>query len=79
MSDISPTSDTAKDPAEIYALVRERFAPMVRFGGPLYAGIYTTEGISGSLYVGEQNKWLWVPETAQVALARKTHSYLSSK
>ena len=63
MSDISPTSVTAKDPAEIYRLLRERFAPMACFGGPLYAGIYTREGISGGLYVGQQNKWLWVPET----------------
>ena len=43
--------------------LRERFAPMACFGGPLYAGIYTREGISGGLYVGQQNKWLWVPET----------------
>ena len=63
MSDISPTSGTAKDPAEIYRLVRERFAPMARFGGPLYAGIYSSHGISGGLYVGELNQWLWVPET----------------
>ena len=79
MSDIAPTSGTAKASVEIYRLLRERFAPMARFGGPLYAGIYTSEGISGGLYVGEQNKWLWVPETAgrdafisdeQVAAAR---------
>ena len=63
MSDISPTSGTAKDLAEIYRLVRERFAPMARFGGPLYAGIYSSHGISGGLYVGELNQWLWVPET----------------
>ena len=65
MSDISPASGTAKDPAEVYRLVRERFAPMARFAGPLYAGIYTSAGISGSLYVGELNQWLWVswPET----------------
>src|SRR6516164_6496238 len=63
MSDISPTSGTAKAPAEIYRLLRERFAPMARFGGPLYAGIYTSQGISGGLYVGELNQWLWVPET----------------
>jgi len=62
MSDISPTSGTAKDPAEIYRLVRERFAPMARFGGPLYAGIYSSHEISGGLYVGEL-QWLWVPET----------------
>ena len=62
MSDISPTSGTAKDLAEIYRLVRERFAPMARFGGPLYAGIYSSHGISGGLYVGEL-QWLWVPET----------------
>ena len=50
MSDISPASGTAKDPAEIYRLLRERFAPMACFGGPLYAWIYTREGISGGLY-----------------------------
>ena len=52
MSDISPTSGTAKDPAEIYRLLRERFAPMARFGGPLYASVYEHEGISGTMYVG---------------------------
>jgi hypothetical protein len=55
------TSATTKDPAEIYRLLRERFAPMARFGGPLYAGIYTSAGISGSLYVGELSQWLWLP------------------
>ena len=63
MSDTSPLSGTAKDPAEIYRLLRERFAPLARFGGPLYAGDYSNEGISGGLYVGELNQWLWVPET----------------
>jgi hypothetical protein len=60
MSD-TPTSGTAKDPAEIYRLLRERFAPMARVGGPLYAGLYEHEGISGTMYVGELNQWLWVP------------------
>jgi hypothetical protein len=65
MSDISPKDGgTVKDPAEIYRLLRERFAPIARFGGPLYAGIYSREGISGNLYVGELNNWLSVPETA---------------
>jgi hypothetical protein len=36
---------------------------MACFGGPLYAGSYTREGISGSLYVGQLTQWLWVPET----------------
>src|SRR5262249_28084764 len=62
ISDISPTSGTAKDPAENSRLLHERFSPMARFGGPLYAGIYSSQGISGSLYVGELNQWLWVPE-----------------
>jgi hypothetical protein len=61
MSDIFLASGTATDPAEIYRLVRERFSPMARFGGPLYAGVYEHEGISGTMYVGEQNHWLWVP------------------
>ena len=63
MSDISPKGGTVQDSAEIYRLLRERFAPMARFGGPLYAGIYTSQGISGGLYVGELSQWLWVPET----------------
>jgi hypothetical protein len=64
MSDIPlKCGGTVEDPTEIYRLVRERFAPMARFGGPLYAGIYTSAGISGGLYVGELNQWLWVPET----------------
>jgi hypothetical protein len=36
---------------------------MARFGGPLYAGIYSSHGISGGPYVGELNQWLWVPDT----------------
>ena len=63
MSDISPKGGTVQDSAEIYRLLRERFAPLARFGGPLYAGDYSNEGISGGLYVGELNQWLWVPET----------------
>ena len=61
MSDISPKGGTVQDSAEIYRLLRERFAPMARFGGPLYAGVYEHEGISGTMYVGELNQWLWVP------------------
>jgi hypothetical protein len=34
---------------------------MARFGGPLYAGVYEHAGISGSLYVGQVNQWLWLP------------------
>ena len=58
MSDISPKGGTVQNSAEIYRLLRERFAQMACFGGPLYAGIYTREGISGGLYVGQQNNWL---------------------
>ena len=65
MSDISPQDGgTVKDPAEIYRLVRERFAPLARVGIPLYAGIYSSHGISGNLYIGELNQWLWGPEAA---------------
>jgi hypothetical protein len=61
MSDISATGAATEDPAEICRLLRERFSPMARFGGPLYAGVYEHEGISGTMYVGELNQWLWVP------------------
>src|SRR5262252_6700402 len=65
MSDISlKDSGAVKDRAEIFRLVRERFAPLARVGVPLYAGIYSIQGISGSLYLGELNQWLWVSETA---------------
>ena len=54
MSDISPKRRARCDenPEEIYRHLRERFA-LARFGGPLYAGTYTSQGTSGSLYVGE--------------------------
>ena len=49
MSDISLNSGAVKDRPEIYRLVRERFAPLARVGVPLYVGIYSIQGISGSL------------------------------
>ena len=65
MSDVSPKGvGTVEDPAEIYGLVRERFAQLARFLGPLRAGIYSNQGISGNLYVGELKEWLWLPERA---------------
>ena len=65
MSDIPPKgSSTVEDRAKIYGLVRERFAQLARFLGPLHAGIYNNQGISGTLYVGELKEWLWLPERA---------------
>ena len=66
MSDISAQSGggTVQDPAEIYRLVRERFAQIARFLGPLRAGTYSSQGLSGNLYVGELKEWLWLPERA---------------
>ena len=79
MSDISATSATTKDPAEIYRLLRERFAPMARFGGPLYAGVYEREGISGTMYVGELNQWLWVPWPETAGSLRPEDALLSDE
>ena len=59
MSDIPPKGG-GRQPAEIYRLVRERFAPMARLV-PLFAGMYSSQGISGNLYIGELSEWLWVP------------------
>jgi len=46
---------------EIYRLLRLRFAPLARFGGPLFAGIHVSEGIPGPFYVDQQKQWLWLP------------------
>jgi hypothetical protein len=76
MSDIPPKGG-GRQPAEIYRLVRERFAPMARFGGPLYAGVYEHEGISGTIYVGEVTQWLWVPWPETPASLRPEDALLS--
>jgi hypothetical protein len=49
---------------EIYGLLRERFAPLARFGGPLFAGLYKREGIGGGFYVDQLKRWLWLPDSA---------------
>jgi hypothetical protein len=49
---------------EIYGLLRERFGPLARFGGPLFAGMYKRDGIGGGFYVDQLKRWLWLPNSA---------------
>lgn len=49
---------------EAYRLLRERFAPLARFAGPLFAGGYSRGDTKGTLYVTQLRQWLCVPETA---------------
>src|ERR1700746_578593 len=48
---------------EVYRVIRERFAPLARYGGPLFAGIYVHQGITGGFYINQQKQWLWLPES----------------
>jgi hypothetical protein len=48
----------------VYRVLRERFGPFARYGGPLFAGIYVHRGIAGGFYIDQQKQWLWLPDTA---------------
>lgn len=48
---------------EVYRVIRERFGPLARYGGPLFAGIYVHQGIAGGFYVDQQKRWLWLPDS----------------
>lgn len=50
---------------EVYRLLRERFAPLARCGGPLFAGVYSREGMSGEFYIDQLSRWLWLPNAEQ--------------
>jgi hypothetical protein len=49
---------------EAYRLLRERFALLARFAGPLFAGSYRRGDMKGTFYVTQLRQWLCVPETA---------------
>jgi hypothetical protein len=49
---------------EVYRVLRERFAPLARYSGPLFAGIHVHQGIAGGFYIDQQKQWLWLPDTA---------------
>lgn len=55
----------AIDPIEIevYRVLRERFAPLARYSGPLFAGIFVQQGIAGGFYINQQKQWLWLPDS----------------
>lgn len=64
MSDISPKRRRrcGENPEEIYRLLRSvSLRWLVLEARALYAGIYTSQGISGRVYVGELSQWLWLP------------------
>jgi hypothetical protein len=45
--------------AGLVRLVRERFGPMTRFLGPLYAGQLKIGALEGPLWVGQGPVWIW--------------------
>jgi len=47
---------------EIFRLLRIRFSPLARFGGPLLAGWYDRGDARGNFYLTQLSTWLWIAD-----------------
>ena len=64
---------------EIFRLLRIRFSPLARFGGPLLAGWYDRGDARGNFYLTQLSTWLWIADHDESVVLIATDALLSDE